>query len=244
MSLTKNKLIFSIITINYNNLSGLIKTVESVFNQSFIDYEFLVIDGDSTDGSKEYLEKYSSFFSYWVSERDKGVYHAMNKGLTKATGEFSFFLNSGDYFFDHGVLAQVNKHINPTIDLAYGLIQWEWIKTLWNPRSGLQSFEMVFQSLIPHQAAFFKTSVIQILGGYDESYKVISDWGLMLSMIDQGFKTQKMDLIISTCEAQGISRKYEALAKKERFQFLIRYSKWLFIKGCLFSIKQNIFKIS
>ena len=232
---------FSIVTINYNNLSGLKNTVESVIKQKFNDFEFIVIDGESSDGSKEYLQNNSSRFTYWVSEKDHGVYHAMNKGLSKATGEFSLFLNSGDYFFDVGVLARVNKHINPTIDLVYGLIQWEGIEPLWNPRSGIQAFEMVFQSLIPHQATFFKTKVIQTMEGYDESYKVISDWGLMISMIDQGYKTQKMDLIISICEAQGISGTYENLVQKERHHFLFRYSKWLLAKGYLYKLKQYIF---
>ena len=235
---------FSIVTINYNNLFGLKNTVESVIKQELTDYEFIVIDGGSTDGSKEYLEKYSSYFDFWVSEHDSGVYHAMNKGLYKATGEFSLFLNSGDYLYDNEVLSRVKNCLNSSFDLVYGLIQWEGMEQLWNPRKDLQSFEMVFQSLIPHQATFFKTKLIQKMGGYDESYKVVSDWGLMLSMIDQGYKTQKMDLIISTCEAQGISAKYELLAKKERNQFLIRYSKLLMIKGYLYKVKQYITKNS
>lgn len=235
---------FSIVTINYNNLPGLKNTVESVINQNFNDFEFIMIDGGSTDGSSEYLSNNSSRFTYLVSEPDRGVYHAMNKGLSKATGEFTLFLNSGDYLYDNGVLDCVNNRLNSSFDLVYGLIQWEGIHPLWNPRSGIQAFEMVYQSLIPHQATFFKTRLIQKMGGYDESYKVISDWGLMLSMIDQGYKTQKMDLIISTCEAQGISAKYELLAKKERNQFLIRYSKLLMIKGYLYKVKQYITKKS
>ena len=235
---------FSIVTINYNNLPGLKNTVESVIKQDFNDFEFIIIDGGSEDGSKEYLQNNYRSFTYWVSEKDHGVYHAMNKGLSKATGEFTLFLNSGDYLYDKGVLSCVNNRLNSSFDLVYGLIQWEGIHPLWNPRSGIQAFEMVFQSLIPHQATFFKTKLIQKMGGYDVSYKVISDWGLMLSMIDQGYKTQKMDLIISTCEAQGISAKYETLAKKERNQFLIRYSKLLMIKGYLYKVKQYITKNS
>jgi glycosyltransferase involved in cell wall biosynthesis len=233
---------FSIITINFNNIEGLKKTVYSVVNQCFdrSAYEFILIDGGSTDGSKDYIKAHSECFNYWVSESDNGVYHAMNKGLSIATGEFTLFLNSGDYLYNQGVLACVNKKIISSIDLVYGLIQWEGKESLWNPRNGLQAFEMVFQSLIPHQAAFFKTVVIKTMGGYNESYKVISDWGLMIGMIDQGYKTQKMDLIISICETQGISGTYESLAQKERNQFLFRYSKWLLAKGYLYKFKQYI----
>lgn len=232
---------FSIITINYNNLNGLKKTIESVKNQLFLDFEFIVIDGDSKDGSKEYLIENSDIINYWVSEKDEGVYDAMNKGLSRALGTYSLFLNSGDYFLDNGVLSRVNSVIDLTADLVYGLIQWEGIEQLWNPRKELQAFEMVFQSLIPHQAAFFKTAIIKKIGGYDSSYKVISDWVLMIKMVNQGFKTQKIDLLISICEPQGISRTYELLAKKERKKFLFDYSKLLFIKGYIYRFKQQIF---
>ena len=84
----------SIITINYNNLNGLKNTIKSVLDQSFFDFEFIVIDGGSTDGSKGYIELNSAKINYWVSESDRGVYHAMNKGLSKVTGEFCLFLNS------------------------------------------------------------------------------------------------------------------------------------------------------
>ncbi len=84
----------SIITINLNNLAGLQKTMQSVFEQTFTDYEYIVIDGGSTDGSKEYIEQHSDKLAYWVSEKDKGIYNAMNKGIIKAGGDYLLFLNS------------------------------------------------------------------------------------------------------------------------------------------------------
>ena len=86
----------SIITINYNNKSGLEKTIESVLQQTYDNIEYLVIDGNSTDGSKDVIKKYKHRISYWVSEPDSGIYNAMNKGGTKATGDYLLFLNSGD----------------------------------------------------------------------------------------------------------------------------------------------------
>lgn len=81
----------SIITINYNNLEGLKKTVESVVNQTWQEFEYIVIDGGSTDGSATYLESQNDKITYWVSEPDKGIYSAMNKGIAKATGEYLLF---------------------------------------------------------------------------------------------------------------------------------------------------------
>ncbi len=89
----------SIITVNLNNKDGLQKTIDSVISQTFKDFEWIVIDGGSTDGSKELIEKYSDYISYWVSEPDKGIYNAMNKGIKVAKGDYLEFLNSGDIFF-------------------------------------------------------------------------------------------------------------------------------------------------
>ena len=88
----------SIITVNLNNLEGLKKTYESVVSQTFTDYEWLVIDGGSTDGSREFIEQHQDKFAYWCSEPDKGIYNAMNKGIVRAKGEYLNFMNSGDYF--------------------------------------------------------------------------------------------------------------------------------------------------
>jgi glycosyltransferase involved in cell wall biosynthesis len=142
---------FSIITINYNNALGLIKTIESVKIQLFNDFEFIIIDGNSSDNSKEVIKENLNSISYWVSENDNGVYHAMNKGLKIAKGEYCIFLNSGDYFYNSNVLFQVTDSILNNSVLVYGLIAWENQKQLWNPRRDLKDFEMAFTSLIPHQ---------------------------------------------------------------------------------------------
>ena len=91
---------YSIITVNYNNREGLRKTIESVIHQTFRDFEFIVIDGGSTDGSAEVLKEYDAQIDYWVSEPDGGIYQGMNKGIRKAQGEYLNFMNSGDCFYD------------------------------------------------------------------------------------------------------------------------------------------------
>ena len=90
----------SIITINLNNREGLQKTIESVISQTFRDFEWIVIDGGSTDGSAELIKQYAAHFAYWVSESDKGIYNAMNKGIRQAKGEWLQFLNSGDQLYE------------------------------------------------------------------------------------------------------------------------------------------------
>ena len=231
---------FSIITVNFNNKAGIIKTIESVVKQTFNDFEFIVIDGCSTDGSVEYIIDNSNFFSYWVSENDKGVYHAMNKGLKIAKGDYCIFLNSGDYFHDSNVLKNALSLIKYNPSLVYGLIEWENTKQLWNPRRDLKDYEMAFQSLIPHQGCFFDTELVKKMGGYQEKYKVISDWGLMLQLIQHKFEIQKIDMLVSICEKQGISSSLEHKIIKERLDFLFRHSFSTFIKGCLYKIKKYL----
>ena len=109
---------YSIITINYNNRDGLRKTIESVVNQSCRDIEYIVIDGGSTDGSVEVIEEYAGKIDYWVSERDKGIYNAMNKGLAQAHGEYLNFMNSGDCFHDNDVL--INLPQDADEDIIFG----------------------------------------------------------------------------------------------------------------------------
>ena len=109
----------SVITINYNNKEGLEKTIESVVNQSLQDFEYIVIDGNSTDGSQEILEKYTAKISHAVSEPDTGIYNAMNKGIKAATGEYILFLNSGDEFYATQSLEKAAEHLTGE-DIIYG----------------------------------------------------------------------------------------------------------------------------
>ena len=101
---------FSIITVNFNNKEGLHNTIKSVINQTFRDFEYIVIDGGSTDGSIDILKKYDKYINYWISEKDSGIYNAMNKGISKANGEYLNFMNSGDCFYALDVLEKVSKY--------------------------------------------------------------------------------------------------------------------------------------
>ena len=109
----------SVITVNYNNADGLKRTLESLFAQTFTDYESIVIDGGSTDGSREIIENFADRITYWVSEPDGGIYHAMNKGIRQATGLYYNFMNSGDLFEDPTVLENIFAS-DPTEDILFG----------------------------------------------------------------------------------------------------------------------------
>ena len=228
---------FSIITINLNNSKGLSRTVKSVINQDYFCFELIIIDGGSIDESIQVISDFENNINYWISEKDKGVYHAMNKGLEQATGQYCIFLNSGDYFTNGNVLNDVHNQITGDEDLVYGLISWEDTQELWNPKENFKDFEIAFHSPIPHQATFFKVETLRKMNGYKENYKIISDWGIMLEMILSRKKIKKISMIVSTCEKQGISFAYKNRILKERIKYLWNYAKFTLLKGILYQIK-------
>lgn len=237
-------MLISIITINYNNLAGLIKTVESVLNQSNLGYEFIVIDGGSKDGSKEYLIENSNQIDYWVSEPDRGVYNAMNKGLLQSTGDYVIFMNSGDVFHDKYVLSNFCDKANGE-DLIYGLSIWSDTKKYWNPPRDIKLKDTISKVLIPHQATFYKRIKILKLGGYREEYMIISDWAIFIDFITNGYTYNKIELVVCLSEPAGLSFEFFKIIKKEKYNFLSKKSKKYLFYYFFFRIidtTKNIFR--
>ena len=194
----------SIITVNYNNKAGLQKTIDSVICQTWRDFEWIIIDGGSTDGSKELIEQYQQHFAYWCSEPDKGVYHAMNKGIAKAKGEYMNFLNSGDCFYESGTLNKVFQQ-PPMSDVVYGDCMGinKQITSLWEFPSEVD-YAYFFCRNICHQAMFVRSSVLKT-EGYDESYKVYGDWTRWLKLAIEGGSFQHISCIVCYYEFGGLS---------------------------------------
>ena len=233
-------MLISIITISFNNYKGLEKTIKSVISQSFKNFEFIIIDGGSTDNSVDLIKQYESQITYWISENDNGAYHAMNKGLAKSRGDYCIFLNSGDYFNTNTILSQVSELIKGDEDLIYGLIKWEEFNLLWNPEENFKYFEIAFHSPIPHQASFFKVETLKKMRGYNENYKIISDWAVMLEMVLENKKIKKISLVVSKCETQGLSSINNKKILKERIHYLLKYSKMTLVSGFLFYLKNKL----
>lgn len=173
----------SIITINRNNAEGLRKTIESVVVQTFTDFEYIVIDGASTDESVEVIKQYEDKITYWVSEPDKGIYNAMNKGILKSHGEYLQFLNSGDYLVDENVLKKIFDK-----DCCAGILYGDRID-LNNAGCDVVKFtdklkfSFFVQSTLSHQASFFRKDCFDRFGLYEEQYKYASDWLLYMDWI-------------------------------------------------------------
>ena len=213
---------FSIITINYNNRDGLRKTIESVISQSYKDYEFIVIDGGSTDGSRDIIEHFSDNIAYWVSEPDKGIYNAMNKGIRQAKGEYLNFMNSGDSFYDSDVLASVENLLGD-YDIVIGKEFHQ------NPKTGKSATTLLpirismatfFVSYLPHQSGFIKRSLFDN-SLYDENLHIVGDWKFYMQQIVCNERTVKLaNIIVSRREQGGISNANSSLNSEERLKVL------------------------
>ncbi len=179
----------SIITVNYNNAAGLEKTMHSVFSQIFTGYEYIIIDGGSTDNSKELIVKDASKLAWWVSEKDNGVYDAMNKGITVATGDYCMFLNSGDYLTDNNVLLNFDKApAGNEADIYYGNIHLEDAGKQIKPHTYPSAMTLDFWKnyTINHQATFIKSTLFKEAGLYELTYSLAADYAFFLKCFIYG----------------------------------------------------------
>ena len=220
---------YSIITVNYNNKEGLKRTIESVINQSFRDYEFIVIDGGSTDGSADMLREYDKMITHWVSEPDKGIYNAMNKGIAKASGDYLNFMNSGDCFYNNHVLEKVDSyhydtdfivgkdyHFNEAIQKGHASIQ--------PPRTTMIHF---FISTLDHQSTFIKKVLFEN-SPYNENYRLVSDWIFFTEkIVCEDKHVQFIPDIICHREEGGLSDQLRERNRKE----INNYLHYLLPKG-------------
>ena len=196
----------SIITVNLNNIQGLERTMRSVLSQTSLDFEWIVIDGGSTDGSKELIKEHADFISYWVSESDSGIYEAMNKGINASKGDYLQFLNSGDILADDNIVSDFNNQ-NFQKDVVYGnalIVDHEGIEVgFFNaPLEIRMSF--FFNHALNHQATFFSKRCFERYR-YNEQNKIASDLELYMLLLYKNFSFQKYNRTIVCFDNTGIS---------------------------------------
>lgn len=175
----------SIITINYNDKSGLEKTINSVLSQKNKDFEFIIIDGGSTDGSVDLIKQHKEEITYWVSEKDKGVYNAQNKGIKVAKGTFINFMNAGDIFNNPNVLQDIHQDLTDDYDIYYGnnyKVKANGSKRLKTYEEKLK-FSFFYGSSINHQSSFIRKSLFDKYFYYNENFKIVSDWEFFIYTI-------------------------------------------------------------
>ena len=208
----------SIITVNYNNESGLKRTLESIKCQIFTDYELLVIDGASSDDSVAVINAYSKQITSmrFVSEKDEGIYNAMNKGTDMAIGDYLIFMNSGDRFYDDQSLEQSAKFLDGEVDIVSGIaVSDKYVMYPVKPKALSMSFFL--KNSMNHQATFIKRNVMQNYH-YSENYKIVSDTEFFFKAMILGNCSYKdIPVKVCFCEDAGASGNLSA-SMQERYE--------------------------
>lgn len=208
---------FSIITVTRNNLSGLRRTGESVLAQGFPGFEWIVIDGNSDDGTRAYLEGSGADF---ISEPDRGIYDAMNKGIDRATGDYLIFMNAGDGFSAPDTLQKIaaqitEKNFDP--DFIYGdsLEERPGLPPAYKPAKPIN--KSVFGMFTHHQAMLYRRAVLHGLR-YDEAYKIAADYKFTLEFLERSKSSLYCPFPLCLFESGGVSQRRTALGRQEQFR--------------------------
>lgn len=207
----------SIVTINYNNAEGLKKTLASVAAQTVTEFEHVVVDGASTDGSADFIREYAESAPYpvrWVSEPDKGIYNAMNKGLRMASGEYIEILNSGDTFATIESTAKMQEALKqaqfPPILYGNMLKDYGSGKLVRDDCGGTSSrpdsFLYFYKGTLNHDCAYIRRSLFEKYGYYNEEMRICSDWEWYVKAIAiGGEKTVYANVDVTIFDMEGIS---------------------------------------
>lgn len=197
----------SVITVSLNSVKTIERTIQSVIRQSYDGLEYIIIDGGSTDGTTEIIKRYEDYIAYWISEKDDGIYDAMNKGIARSTGEIIAFLNSDDWY-EENTLVKVNhyyeKH-NPMIltGRLHILKKGKWIKYSHILGSDEENIRMAM--IYQHPATFARREVFERFGGFHTGYKIAADFEWMLRMYDSNIEIMCVEDVFTNFSSKGIS---------------------------------------
>ncbi len=191
--------LITVITVVFNGAKTLEETIQSVINQTYPNVEYIIIDGGSTDGTLDIIKKYEDHIDYWVSEKDKGIYDAMNKGASMALGSWLYFLGSDDKVFDTNVFCSLIKEIEPNLDILMGLVKTnnKFIHSKFTMKTYLHN-------TVHHQSALYNKTLFKFFR-YNTNYKIASDYELNLLILLERKKTKMVKTIFAECKSDGVS---------------------------------------
>lgn len=202
----------SIITITFNSAKTIQRALESVQSQTYADIEHIIVDGASTDGTKELIETYAKKHQNvrWKSEKDSGIYNAINKGIRMATGDVIGFLHSDDVFFSPDSIGQIAAAFeDEKVDVVYGDLQYckgpkvvrRWKSNDFNPCA------LKYGWMPPHPTVYVRREVYQQVGEYDEWFRISADYDMMLRIFTAGYKSKYIPQVLVCMEVGGASNK-------------------------------------
>jgi glycosyltransferase involved in cell wall biosynthesis len=225
-----NSPLVSIITVTYNNKTNLEKTVKSIKSLNYTNREFIIIDGGSNDGSVESIKNYKEVISKWVSEEDKGIYDAMNKGIRLAAGNYLWFMNAGDEIFDKNILNEI-FNLKENADVYYGdteLVNSEGKsygkRKLKRPPEKLTWEKMINGMVVTHQSMIVKKSLSPL---YNTDYKFCADIDWTINLLKKSVNIINTHKTFCKFQLGGYSRKNTLASLKERFNILTKHFSYV-----------------
>ena len=220
--MTKKNTKISIITVTFNAKEYLENTIKNIISLDYKDIEYIIIDGASTDGTIDIIKKHEKNIDYWLSESDKGIYDAMNKGIDKATGDWIIFMNAGDIFFNHSSINNFLKNVNIDTELYNGAINFiEKNKITYRAPHGLEKVWITVPCW--HQASFIKTSLMKKYK-YSLEYKIAGDHDFYLKCFVNNKKFQFTNEIIANMIGGGLHKQKAKLAQIESMKIIADYA--------------------
>ncbi len=213
----------SIITVVYNGAATIEQTILSVLNQTYRNIEYIVIDGESTDGTQRVIEKYKQRITYYVSEKDDGLYDAMNKGIRRATGEIIGILNSDDWYENNAVEKAVQYFAGHDAGILYGRLMLVYPDGSQRLEHLLPLETLWYQISVSHPTVFVKKCIYEKYGGFRTEYKIAADYELLLRLycehIDFGF----IDSVLTYFRVGGISAQKGEQSYQESMEVSQKY---------------------
>lgn len=197
----------SVITISFNALAHIEKTIQSVIKQKYNKFEYIVVDGKSNDGTVSIIRKYDNNIDKWISEPDTGIYNAMNKAVKLATGKYCIFMNAGDTFLHDKVLYEVDKYLETDIDIISGnnIITSNNKLIAYSKPPKVITFNYLFNSSLCHQSTFIKRQLLIDIP-YDETLRMVSDWKFWIqTLIFKNSSYLSIDVDICNFDGRGIT---------------------------------------
>ena len=195
--------LITIITVSYNCIDTIERTIKSVLAQDYSNYRYIVVDGNSTDGTYDAINKYNESLYRFISEPDEGMYYAMNKGISFVNDGFILFLNGDDYFVDNNVLTRMSHYLTNDTTVVIGRIIYGNKKTEVINVFGIKS--IYYDIFYPHQAMFIPKRLFDALGGYDTQYKISADFEWICRAQYNKYKVNWVDETVSAFALGGRS---------------------------------------
>lgn len=247
------KPLITVITVIFNGEKYLEETIRSVINQTYSNVEYIIVDGGSRDGTLEIIKRYENQIDYWVSESDKSMYDAMNKGIIGAQGEIICILNSDDHYENYTIDSLVEVFAENSASIIYGSInkQIEIDRNLYEARQDPGNLDDLYKKMaILHQATFIKSNVYKDIGLYKPSFKIAGDWDLVLRAKKGNQMFFRIEKVLTNCRIGGVTTNIYDINIKSKYEcLLISRSKGIafwelmttFVKYILFILMKKMY---